>query len=63
MKPQNFYSVILKVSAGILKENVYLIPNTCNLPATLCKGFLLTFLPGSILERCALKVMLCLGAM
>ena len=46
MKPPNFYSGILNVSTGILKENVYLVRNTCNLPEIFCKGFLLIFLLG-----------------
>ena len=45
-KCPNYYSGILKVSTGILKENVCLIPNTCNLPEVFSKDFLLIFLPG-----------------
>ena len=51
MTPPNFYSGNLKVSGGILKENVYLVPNTCNLPATFFKSFLLIFLPGTVEPR------------
>ena len=43
MKRPNNYSGILKVSTGISKENVYLVRNTCDLPAIFCWFF---FFPG-----------------
>ena len=46
-KRPNYYS-------GILKENVYFVRNTCNLPETFYKGFLLIFffLPGESYAAC-----------
>ena len=49
MERPNYYSGILKVSTGILKGNVYLVRNTCNLPEIFCKDFLLIFLTGASL--------------
>ena len=34
---------LLRFTTDILKENVHLVPNTCNLHKIFCKGFLLIF--------------------